>query len=214
MKDDKTLNRIRKLLAMAADTSSPNEAAIAAGRARTLMDKHQISEMDLRSSAPEDFGTSTQLSFGVWCGMLAVAMAWLNDVNTKYATVQGAAVVQFDGYLVDTVTAKELYLYLLAQVELQSKKVRGRKEPFKRGFAVGVQEQVKKILKEREQLVMSDGRSLVASKRAMVTEHFGAMRTLSVHKSRSDPNFAAGYAAGSTIGLNRQVTGAGQQRIR
>lgn len=31
MKDDKTLDRIRKLLAMAADTSSPNEAAIAAG---------------------------------------------------------------------------------------------------------------------------------------------------------------------------------------
>lgn len=178
------------------------------------MDKYQISEMDLKSSAPEDFGTSTQLSFGSWCGMLALAMAWLNDVNARYAKMSGADVIQFDGYLVDAVTAKELYLYLIAQADIQASKVRGRKEPFKRGFAVGVQHQVKEILKEREKLVMSDGRSLVVSKRAMVTERFGAMQTSQSRSNRDNPNFAAGYAAGSKVGLNRQVTGAAQKRIR
>ena len=148
MKDDKILERIRRLLAMAGDTSSPNEAAIAAGRARKLMDKHQVSDMDLKSMKDEDFGQARYpLKRKQWHGVLAVAMAWLNDCNVK--TVEGKrgfSSMEFSGYLVDAVTAKELYLYLLAQADVQASKCKGRKEPFKTGVAAGVQAQVKEIL--------------------------------------------------------------------
>ena len=42
MKDEKIIERIKKLLRLAEDNSSPNEAMIAAKRARSLMDQHQI----------------------------------------------------------------------------------------------------------------------------------------------------------------------------
>jgi hypothetical protein len=53
----KIKERIAKLLRMAQDSSSPNEAAIAANRARSLMDKYQIGEADLDSEIHDVFGT-------------------------------------------------------------------------------------------------------------------------------------------------------------
>ncbi|NNK82763.1 MAG: DUF2786 domain-containing protein, partial [Flavobacteriaceae bacterium] len=41
MIDEKIVTRIENLLRMAEDSSSPNEAAIAAVRAKKLMDKYQ-----------------------------------------------------------------------------------------------------------------------------------------------------------------------------
>ena len=52
---DKIKERIAKLLAMAKDAASPNEAAIAAGRARSLMDKYQLDEYDIKDAAPVQF---------------------------------------------------------------------------------------------------------------------------------------------------------------
>ena len=214
MKTDKILERIRKLLAMAADTSSPNEAAIAAGRARKLMDQHQVSEMDLKTSKDEDFGSARTLWEETWHGMLGIAMAWLNDVNCRQQRGDGfldTPHLLFEGYLVDAVTAKELWLYLVAQAEIQSKQVRGRKEPFKRGFAAGVQRQVKDILKEREKITMGNGTSLVVCKRNLVTERYGQMKTSRAGGSRGG-NFQAGYERGLKAGLNRQVSGGSSRK--
>lgn len=54
----KVKERIAKLLSMAKDASSPNEAAIAAQRARALMDKYQLDEYDISEAAPVQFGES------------------------------------------------------------------------------------------------------------------------------------------------------------
>ena len=45
--DPKIMERIQNLLRMAEDTSSPNEAAIAARRAEALMRKHQLTQVDV-----------------------------------------------------------------------------------------------------------------------------------------------------------------------
>ena len=214
MKDERILRKIRACLNMAADTGSPEEAAIAAGQARALMDKHQVSEMDLKTTKDEDFGSSMQMDFGTWSGMLAVAMSWLNDVNCRRDTESGMPIIKFEGYLVDAVTAKELYLYLCAQAEIQAKRVRGKKDPFKQGFAAGVQRQVKDILKEREKLTMSDGTSLVVSKRAMVEQKFGQMQTSKARTQSNSANYQRGFEAGSKVSLNRQVSGTQQARIK
>ena len=47
MATPKIMERVRKLLAMAKDATSPHEAAIAARRARSLMDKHQLEEHEM-----------------------------------------------------------------------------------------------------------------------------------------------------------------------
>jgi len=208
MQSDKILERIRKLLAMAGDTSSPNEATIAAGRARKLMDQYQVSEWDLKTDKDEDFGEAVQVQQQTWHGMLGIAMAWLNDCNCTTEAVPGTSIrlMKFQGYLVDAVTAKELWLYLMGQAEVQAKQVKGRKEPFKQGFAAGVQKQVRDILAERNKLKMSDGTSLVVCKRNQVVERYGEMRTSSARRP-AGANFAAGFERGSQVSLNRQVGG-------
>ena len=57
--EDKLIDRIRKLLALAEDAASQNEALIAARRARSLMDKHQITKGDIERAAGSQFLETT-----------------------------------------------------------------------------------------------------------------------------------------------------------
>lgn len=61
---EKILETIRKLLRMAGDAGSPNEAAIAAGRARKLMDKYRVSLSDLKESNGFGFANVEKRSVG------------------------------------------------------------------------------------------------------------------------------------------------------
>src|SRR6478609_1846278 len=85
---DKIKERIAKLLAMSRDASSPNEAAIAAGRARKLMDQYQLQEFDLAKALKEEFGSipATHFSRGmpVYMQTLAVAVAQYNDCAARF----------------------------------------------------------------------------------------------------------------------------------
>lgn len=80
--------RIAKLLAMAADASSPNEAAIAAQRARSLMDKYQLDEYDVSEAAPQEFAdeavTRAFASVPYHIDILAVAVARYNDCQSIF----------------------------------------------------------------------------------------------------------------------------------
>jgi len=117
MKHDKIIDRIRKLLAMAGDTSSPNEAAIAAKRARKLMDEHQVSEMDLTTVTGDDFGTSayaagTKTAVTV-LGRLAIPVAKLNDCQVAWVSgPDGRKQLEFQGFLADAVCAAEMFKWL------------------------------------------------------------------------------------------------------
>ena len=80
---DKVKERIAKLLRMAQDSSSPNEAAIAASRARSLMDKYQIGEADLDGEIHDVFGSErygrNYKNIPSLISILAVAIARFND---------------------------------------------------------------------------------------------------------------------------------------
>ncbi len=80
---EKIKDRIAKLLRMAQDSSSPNEAAIAASRARSLMDKYQISEADLNDEIKDIFGKErcgrNYKNIPTFMSILAVAVARFND---------------------------------------------------------------------------------------------------------------------------------------
>lgn len=85
---EKIKERIAKLLAMSKDSSSPEEAAIAAGRARRLMDRHQLDELDIAESIVEDFAeraaTRAFANVPSHLSKLSVAVAKYNDVQAVY----------------------------------------------------------------------------------------------------------------------------------
>jgi len=223
MNREKIIDRVRKLLAMANDTSSPNEAAIAAGRARKLIDQYQISEMDLTTVEDSDFG---QASYGMGAkstnkplGMLAVAVAELNDCNAIWTTQDnGTKAVQFSGMLVDAVSATEMLKYLqqvMYKLAVKAAEGRSDRHAYRLGFAVGVQQQVREILKERAEIKTDTGQALVVVKQQLVEQHFGARKWKQRRNNYSGDAGAyhRGEAAGRKVSLNRQVRGTQQGRL-
>jgi len=223
MKEEKILDRIRKLLAMSKDTSSPYEAAIAAGRARKMMDKFQVSELDLTTvsdsdMAEEGFDTGMKTQSTV-VSSLAVAVATLNDCHVVIGTVRGHKVLTFQGMFVDAVCAIELMKYLKDEMYKQAKNNatgRADRSAYRLGFAAGVTNQVRKIMRDRKQLkTEKTGTALVACKQQLVNKHFGATRYKEQRTkfSGSAQSYYQGKEAGMNASLNRQVNGAGQPRL-
>ena len=217
MKDDKLLDRIRKLLAMAGDAGSPNEAAIAMRRARALMDKHQIAEMDLKQDQ-SDLGVAKVVYFEQWTGRLALQIARLNDCIADISIGSaGLPIVRFKGYLVDAVTSQEMFPYLTAVAMRGAEAFRGKKQKdgFFIGFSAGVKQQVDLILAERQSQVLGDGRALVVVKGDIVRAEFGAQQYGKSRRTSYDSaTYASGVNAGRTASLNRQCTGTAQGRLR
>lgn len=83
---NKIKERVAKLLAMAEDTSSPEEAAIAASRARKLMDKHQLEAWECQKDVQEPFcearATRVYAAMPVYLDILSVAVAKFNDCQS------------------------------------------------------------------------------------------------------------------------------------
>ncbi|WGN90770.1 hypothetical protein [Burkholderia phage vB_BglM_WTB] len=124
--------RIAKLLAMADDTSSPEEAAIAATRARRLMDKHQLSALDIHETILEDFAerdaTRAFANMPHHLDILAVAVAMYNDCQAvqerayvnyrtenrpEARTKTAGKKVVFRGYKSDVELAVQMFKYLV-----------------------------------------------------------------------------------------------------
>ena len=212
--DEKILERVRKLLAMSKDTSSPNEAAIAANRARKLIDEYQISEFDLHAEKAFDFVEreyKTNRNYHTNLGIMSVAIANLNDCQAILKKDNGNAYYVFQGMLVDAVTCVEMMMYLRAELYFQELEIKGRanKEAYRRGFVSGIAAQVKEILKDREkQTIKSTGQSLVVVKTELVRNHFGAVK-YSRSKSKygnSNNAYSQGYDSGKNTNLSRQIS--------
>lgn len=219
MDHDKILDRIRKLLAMANDTSSPNEAAIAAGRARKLMDQYQVSELDLTTTTTEQFGTEEfdtgQATLGKPLSMMAVAVARMNDCQTRaikdYNDIKPSYMLKFEGMLSDAVTATLIFQYLKDEMYHQAERNavgRADRHAYRLGFASGIAKQVREIMTERDQIKTSTGTALVSCKQQLVKQQFGAARykTTTSSYSGSTAAFQSGKAAGQRASLSGQVT--------
>jgi len=160
---DKIKERIAKLLAMAQDASSPNEAAIAAQRARALMDKHQLDEYDVSEAAPQEFAreavTRAFSAMPYHIDILSVAIAQYNDCHavSEWATMdykmqskanQNAKVgggftkstgkrVVFRGYKNDVELAKQMLERLLNNIDHLCKKYMQENHPGRYNVRLG-----------------------------------------------------------------------------
>jgi hypothetical protein len=218
MMSEKILERIRRLMAMAGDATSPNEAAIALRRARLLMDQHQITELDLKKEHADNLGVAKIVYFDQWSGRLALQLAKLNDCVADIAQGDaGLPVVQFKGFLVDAVTCQEMFPYLVAVATRGTKGMRKQADKlgYYYGFASGIAEQVAAILAERKGQRLGDGRSLVIVKTDLVKSKFGEQRYGSSSKQQvNQATYASGVQAGRNTSLHRQVGGTPQRRLK
>jgi len=111
MDKNKAIERARKLLAMAADSSSPNEAVIAARRARSIIDKFQINNYDLEDVS--DFGISSpgkaRTKIPQWEQNIAIVVAQLNDC---IANIERGK-FQYKGFSEDAEVAGFMFLYIV-----------------------------------------------------------------------------------------------------
>ena len=188
------------------------------------MDKYQLSEVDFDKLADSDFkeiNYKTYKKYNKALGVLAVAIAKLNDCQAILADKSYGSKTEvwynFQGMVSDSVTCLEMMLYLRTELYHQQESIKGRrqKNAYEMGFAVGIADQVKEILKERaSQRIEATGKSLVIVKSELVAKHFGTVKYGRASNGyRSDGSYSAGYNAGRSAGLSRQVGGASQKRI-
>lgn len=186
---DKIKDRIAKLLRMAADASSPNEAAIAAQRARNLMDKHKIGEMDIDQNYKEEFDTDFVGEFfyakPIHEDILSVAVAKYNDCQsciewTSQRTVNGKRMkgFVFNGYKSDVALAKAMFESLIECVNtlcraytktLASGGSRSTTTAFKYGACKVLCDRLGAMTKECEALTMTRARGPYDDPGATVT---------------------------------------------
>lgn len=177
--ETRIIETVRKLLNMAEDTSSPEEAMIAAKRARSLIDKHQLSEIDLLKEKAvfgfSEHSTNRQRvdKFG---SIMLVNIAKLNDCQTFYVSRNNQIIIIFEGLVADVACAKYTYVFLITERDNQARKIcfgKADAYAYRRGFVDGVKVQVDKILVERTTLKSNTGTSLVICKNQLVEKHFG-----------------------------------------
>lgn len=178
--DPKVIDKLRKLLAMAADVGSPNEAATAARMAEKLMRQHNIDNADEimrelkggRGAGLAEEGVFVSWAKGAgtptrhtppWSHPLAAVLQGLFDVRVLHRTMfhEGKKREQwvFVGYATDVAAAVWTFSYLVDTIVRLSKKFQdahglpnGHKlfHHYQRGVAMGVAHGVLRAVEEKQ----------------------------------------------------------------
>ncbi len=230
---DKIKDRIAKLLRMAADSSSPNEAAIAAGRARSLMDQHQLDAHDVADRTEDVFArkdaSGTYRVIPRYMSILAVAVAQYNDCQAKYDNKYIDGVdkksVMFLGYKSDVDLGCQMYDRLLKTIDKLAKthiqKVMPLAAPgsdemirvgalFKMGASEELVERLRQMTVARDAITYKGtSTSLVLTKTTAVSAHFGRAKyetSKTRRMSGTEENArSAGRAAAATVTITHAV---------
>ena len=217
--DSKILERIRALLAMGGDVSSEHEAAIALKRARSLMDKHQVTLSDIESINDDSFGLAEHETGSrqqkTWVSGLAIRISKLNDCIVKIKTRDdGNISYVFHGFAEDSQVCDFMLIYLVDtcnRLYLRDKAKLGLKgvadkNDFLIGMVTCLGERMDEMMAERRQEQASDGRSLVLVKKAMVERQYGEAKYKTVRMREANRGvFEAGRSAANDIHLGSFV---------
>lgn len=146
MQLDKIKARIQKLLAMAQDSSSPHEAAIAAERVQKLMTKFNLEMADVIAEELQDednlvkenrdFQYKRMPTYVQW---IEVTIARAFDCETKRRRhIRGGIeydVTEIYGYKTDVEVVKSLCHYICGQLDLMAKRVKVPEEYSRCGYS-------------------------------------------------------------------------------
>jgi len=227
---DKIKDRIKKLLRMAADTSSPNEAAIAANRARKLMSQHQISNADFVLDELSKEGALIQSTAGRgfksipgWYQTLSVSIAECMDCHAIINRRWTACTIVFRGYQPDVEMASWLLDYLGNQIEQQAtahrKAVSSSQSPpwpytrsprtymnsFRNGLSAGIKDRMAKFYSAPEATHDNTANQLVLAKSDALKRAFGEVtyetRTVNANQSA----WAKGLEASDRVSIAKAI---------
>lgn len=134
MQLNKIKSRIQKLLAMAQDSSSPHEAAIAAERVQKLMAKFNLEMADVIAEELQDDDNLVQADREFkykrtprYVGQIevAIARAFNCEVKGRWQMHEGVEydVTEIYGYKTDVEVVKSLCHYICGQLESMAKRV-------------------------------------------------------------------------------------------
>lgn len=231
MNEEKIRARIKKLLAMAEDKSSPKEAAIALKRARSLADKHQLS---LDSITADDLVQEIYPGFtGIdgkappWIATLAYGACLMNDcvLMVRQQAETGDIYFVFAGHKQDVELAFWFTDYLqesLSQswedstADIMFESISA--QDFRDGYCATVSRRIQAICAERnksqekkkakkEAADSSDGKSMIAIKQTLVTDTFGEtkMKNAKIGPQVNPIALAMGQAAAENLDLQTKA---------
>lgn len=229
--DDKVIERIRKLLAMAADTSSPNEAAIAARRAEAMMRQHNIESAEailgelkqpdsiVQQAAKGNIWRKKARSIPKWSQHMAVECANLFDCHAvqTYSGPDGWHIV-FMGYRTDVTVCVWTYTYLLSQCKRFADRFakdnpdvpRSASTAYHDGVSHGIIQGLAAALREKEQAARTHSTStaLVVAKRAAVEDKYGPVNYAQKNVKVNDvAAYLRGLTDGRTVNVNPGAIG-------
>ncbi len=231
---EKIKDRIAKLLRMAADASSPNEAAIAAQRARALMDKHQLDSFDIGNRMKDDFVSEDVSRFYAavpqYLSLFATAVAKYNDVQSRFRygpvthrqggkgdnAKTGGYCIMFQGYKSDVQLANQMFNYLCETVNRLCKEYMNEKGfarysvrvggQFKHGAFEVIERRLNELTKDRDAITSACGTSLVLFKSAAVEAKFGKVNYKLIDRAEvTDRSDADARAKGREKGASIEI---------
>ena len=203
----KVHERIRALLAMGSDKSSAHEAAIALKRARSLMDQHQVSLSDIKNMEGDSLGVGKyglgSSKQSIWISSLALNVARLNDCVVSYNQPRNSKehiTYEFKGFNEDVELCEFMIVYLVDTCnrlyERDKNRLRLNATTDKNDYLLGMSDKIVSRIKEMiEQRAaaptnLSDGRSLVFTKSAIVAQAHGQQKTNNTKQTR-EANYKA-----------------------
>lgn len=221
----KLIERVRKLLAMSQDTSSPQEAAIAARRVRHLMLKHNIDNVDvlLKGLTEDDIEKRThdfwRKRFPLHLNFLAVGVSEYTDTQFILSRrADGAKAITFRGEKSDIEIAEYLFIFLRDAIERGAKAhpIAGRsaKTQFKKGMAIELQRRLGKNQKEDAEIVGSKTALVVRNrKKDLIERKYGKVKTSTVNVD-ADSSYFSGQRAGRNLAINPALNSGGKSQRR
>ena len=232
MVQDGIVERIRKVLAM---TSSPNEheAATAAAMVSDLLGRYNLSIEEVEASGEawssdimdDEVSTGTKRNQGTWKGHLSTATARYHFC--KPVVLIGLDITAFIGTEINVLVAKEVYNWLVEQVEAEYPRTWKRyqettpkslQEPrprFRRGFYLGAVKSIIQQLYEKWDALQKESPEATT---ALVVRNDAALQTYmdnkwDTHKigSRTRSSSRHGFSLGRAAGGRMDVQGKGKR---
>lgn len=217
------LAKIRKLMALAADTrGNPHEVEAAARQAQAMMRKYNIDmaeaiEQGIRKDSSSIESRTHVFNFRpgkvyketpLWASFLATAVAQAHDCGAR---LTGVDRVTFYGYSVDCEVAVYIYEVLLKAIYRNSPK--GGGVAVANGFRLGAVHEIKIRYHEEAAAAQAEAvksRALVVVKQQAIEEKFGVFNYEPKKTSQSMAG-AVGYASGRIYGksVDTRQTGIG-----
>lgn len=232
---DRIIDKIKKLLALAADPgAAPNEAETARRQAEALMAKHRIEEAEVllasgtakpvfelvtvRMSATPHYPGHTPKQIPEWINLLSYGVAVFTEIRLSLVTTRDGAQIKLMGTVADVTLAQWMIETLAKQAYEAARKAvagKGTREAnqFRRGYAVAVQQRLKAMAQGTKQQAAGSTALVVvdSAKQQALDEAFGQHKSKQMHVDYSQLGYQAGQQA--RLGTSRPVAGSSNLRL-